>query len=336
MQRLTDLLPGRVLHSWGGPLLMGAALVPFAAGEALAQAWPQKPIRVVIGFAAGGPPDVALRILVPKLSENLGQPVIVENRPGAGASTAMEFAAKAAPDGYTLAVGTLGSLLMSKALFPKAEFDPITSFDPISFYAKTSFIVATSASLPAKNLKEFIAYARANPGKVSYGSSTPGSPPHIVCEMFKSSTRTDILGVTFRGSADASTAFMGGTVQMICDAGQIILPIVSSGRGLPMVVTSAERRKDMPDVPTAAEAGIPEFTLESWIGLVAPAGTPPAILQRLNAEVVNAMATPQVSGGIAKIGMEPASNTIEQFRAVVRADWPKIQKAVKASGADSK
>ena len=182
-------------------------------GEARSQAWPQKPIRVIIGFAAGGTPDIGLRILAPKMSESLGQPVIVENRPGAGASTAMEVAAKAPADGYTLALGTLGSLVMSKALFPNAAFDPITSFDPISLFAKTSFIVVSHPSVPARNLKEFLALAKSQPGKLNYGSSTPGSPPHILSEMFKAQAGVDIVGITFKGSADAASAFMGGTVQ---------------------------------------------------------------------------------------------------------------------------
>jgi tripartite-type tricarboxylate transporter receptor subunit TctC len=305
------------------------------AGTGWAQAWPQKNIRVIIGFAAGGTPDFAIRIVAPKLAEALGQPVIVENRPGAGASTAMEVAARSPADGYTLAVGTLGSLLFSKALFPKAQFDPITSFDPISFFAKTTFIGAVTTTLPIKSVKEFIAYAKANPGKLSYGSSTPGSPPHIVAEMFKSIAGVDLLGVTFKGSADAGAAFMAGTVQVIFDAYPTIGPLVTSGKAVPLVVTGSNRNKDVPNVPTASEAGIPEFTVESWIGLVGVAGTPEPILRRLNTEVVKIMATKQAQDGMEKIGLEPASNTIEQFRAVIKADWPKWSAAIRAAGVTS-
>ncbi len=305
-------------------------------GEARSQAWPQKPIRVIIGFAAGGTPDIGVRILAPKMSESLGQPVIVENRPGAGASTAMEVAAKAPADGYTLAVGTLGSLVMSKALFPNAAFDPITSFDPISLFAKTSFIVVSHPSVPARNLKEFLALAKSQPGKLNYGSSTPGSPPHILSEMFKAQAGVDIVGITFKGSADAASAFMGGTVQMMVDAMPTIGPMVASNKAIPLMVTSSVRRKDLPNVPTAVEAGMPDYTVESWIGLVAPAGTPDPVLRRLNGEVVKAMAINDVAAAIVKIGMEPTSNTMEQFRNIVKTDWPKFQAVVKASGADSK
>jgi tripartite-type tricarboxylate transporter receptor subunit TctC len=314
---------------------LAAALGAIGSAQAQ-QAYPSKPIRVLIGFAAGGTPDIAIRVISPKLTEFLGQPIIVENRPGAGATTAMEVAARSPADGYTIAVGTLGSLILGKALFPKAAFDPVTSFDPISLFSKTTFIVATATSLPARNLKDFIAYAKSNPGKVSYGSSTPGSPPHILCEMFKSQAGVDVLGVTFKGSADASTAFMSGTVQMICDAYPTVGPLVQAGRAVPLVATGTTRKKELPDVPTAAEAGMPNYTVESWIGLVAPAGTPMPILQRLNAETVKTMSTREAIDGINKIGLEPASNSIEQFRTLIRNDWPKFEAVVKASGADSK
>src|SRR6185503_17628347 len=175
------------------------AIAALLGATTLAHAqYPQKPIRVVIGFAAGGTPDIAMRVISPRLGEYLGQPIIVENRPGAGATTAMEVVAKAAPDGYTLAVGTLGSMLLGKALFTHAAFDPVTSFEPISLFSKTSFIVVSSTSLAPRTLMEFIALAKSQPGTLSYSSSTPGSPPHILCEMFKTQTGTDILGVTFK------------------------------------------------------------------------------------------------------------------------------------------
>ncbi len=316
-------------------LSLGMALSPLAAGEAWGQAWPQKQIRVIIGFAAGGTPDFAIRIVAPKLTESLGQPVIVENRPGAGASTAMEVAARAPADGYTLAVGTLGSLLFAKALFPKAAFDPVTSFDPISFIAKTNFIAAAQSSLPIKNLKDLIALAKAQPGKLSYGSSTPGSPPHILAEMFKALAGVNILSVTYKGSADAGTAFLSGTVDMIFDAYPTIGPLVTSGKGIALVVTGSTRKKELPDVPTAVEAGMPDYAVESWIGLVSVAGTPEPVLRRLNAEVVKIMATKEAQDGMVKIGLEPASNSIEQFRAVVKSDWPKWSAAIKAAGVTS-
>ena len=318
------------------PLALGMAIASLTINHAHAQVWPQKPIRVIIGYAAAGTPDIAIRVLSPNLSSSLGQPVIIENRPGAGASTAMEVAARAPADGYTLAVGTLGSLLLSKALFPKAEFDPITSFDPISTFAKVSFVVVSHSSLPARNLKEFLALAKAQPGKLNYGSSTPGSPPHILAEMFKSQAGVDIVGVTFKGSADAASAFLAGTVQMMVDALPTVGPLISANKAIPLLVSSTERRKELPEVPTALEAGMPDYQVDSWLGLVAPAGTPDAVLRRLNNEINRAMASREVADGIVKIGLDPTSSTIEQFRAIVKTDWPKFQAVVKASHADSK
>ena len=331
MQRNIEEPVGRAVRAAASALI--AAIGATAAVPALAQTYPSKPIRIIIGFAAGGTPDIGIRVIAPRLGEQLGQPVIVENRPGAGASTAMEFAARAPADGHTLAVGTLGSLLLSKALFPKAAFDPIKSFEPISLFAKTTFIVVSHPSLPARNLKEFVALVKSQPGKINYGSSTPGSPPHILCEMFKNQAGLDIVGITFKGSADAASAFQGGTVQMLVDAYPTIGPLVNAGKAVPLLVTSATRKKELPNVPTAVEAGLPNYGVESWIGLVAPAGTPDAILRRLNAVVVKTMNSKEAIDGISKIGLEPASNSIEQFRALIKADWPKWEAAVRASGA---
>ncbi|MFM9966831.1 MAG: Bug family tripartite tricarboxylate transporter substrate binding protein [Burkholderiales bacterium] len=335
MPKSTTATGNRAKWRYVLPYMFGLASSILAANQAVAQTWPQKNIRVIIGFAAGGTPDFAIRIVAPKLGENLGQPVIVENRPGAGASTAMEVAARAPADGYTLAVGTLGSLLFAKALFPKAAFDPITSFDPVSLFAKTNFVAVAQSSLPIKNLRDLIAYAKANPGKLSYGSSTPGSPPHIIAEMFKSQAGVDILSVTYKGSADAGAAFLGGTVQMIFDAYPTIGPLVSAGKAIPLLVTGSTRKKELPNVPTAAEAGMPDYTIESWIGLVSVAGTPEPVLRRLNSEVVRIMSTKDAQDGMEKIGLEPASNSIEQFRALVKSDWPKWNAAIKAAGVTS-
>jgi len=331
-------MPGSnvVLRLLVAPLALGVVLAPLVAGQAQAQAYPQRPVRVLIGFAPGGTPDIVMRVIAPKLGEMLGQPIIVENRAGAGGVIAMEMGALAPPDGYTLSQGTLGSMLLSKALFPKAAFDPQTSFEPIGIYSKTTFIVVSHPDLAPRNLKEFLALAKSQPGKLNYGSSTPGSPPHILNEMFKAQAGVDIVGVTFKGSADAATAFVAGHVQVMVDAYPTIGPLVSANKAIPLVVTSSERRKDMPDVPTAREAGLPDYEIASWIGLVAPAGTPTQVIRRINADIVKTMVDKEVIAGVLKIGLEPTSNTPEQFRAQIKADWPKFSAVVKASGADSK
>lgn len=322
-----------VLRSSAASIVVAGGTALCMSSQALAQAWPQKPIRVFIGFAAAGPPDIATRIIAPKLSEGLGQTVIVENRPGAGGVIAMEHVAKSAPDGYTLALGTVGTMMLAKALIPKAGYDPLTSFVPIGTFAKTQFIVVSNPSLPARNLKEFVALAKSQPGKLNYGSSTPGSPPHILCEMFKNQAGIDIFGITYKGSADAVTNFLSGDVQMMVDSYAILGPLITANRARALLVTSSSRMKKLPDVPTAAEAGLPDFTVESWFGLVAPAGTPDAAVRRMNGELKKTMAFKEIIDAIERLGLDITTSTPEEFSATIRRDWPKWSAAVKASGA---
>ena len=322
-----------VLRSSAASIVVAGATALCMGSQALAQAWPQKPIRVFIGFAAAGPPDIATRIIAPKLGEGLGQPVVVENRPGAGGMIAMEHVARATPDGYTLALATVGTMILAKALIPKAAYDPLTSFVPIGTYAKTSFIVVSSPSLPARTLKEFLGLAKSQPGKLNYGSSTPGSPPHILAEMFKTQAGVDIFGITYKGSADAVTRFLSGDVQMMVDSYAILGPLISANKARALLVTSSSRSKKLPDVPTAREAGLPDFAVESWFGLVAPTGTPDAAVRRMNAELVRTMAFKDIIAAIERLGLDITTSTPEEFSATIRRDWPKWSAAVKASGA---
>jgi tripartite-type tricarboxylate transporter receptor subunit TctC len=322
-----------VLRISAAPLVFAIGLALFTSGQALAQAWPQKPIKVLIGFAAAGPPDIATRVIAPKLGEALGQPVVAENRPGAGGMIAMELVAKAAPDGYTLGLATVGTMLLAKALIPTAAYDPITSFVPVGTFAKTTFIVISSPSLPARNLKEFLDLARKQPGKLNYGGSTPGTPPHILAEMFKSQAGVDIFGINYKGSADAVTRFLAGDVQMMVDSYAILGPLIKSSKAIALLVTSPARSRNLPDVPTASEAGLPDFAVESWFGLVAPAGTPNAAVRRLNAELVKTAASKDIVDAIEKLGLETITSTPEEFGAMIKTDWPKWSAAVKASGA---
>jgi tripartite-type tricarboxylate transporter receptor subunit TctC len=322
-----------VLRNSVACIVVASGTALFMAGQALAQTWPQKPIRVFIGFAAAGPPDIATRIIAPKLGEGLGQPVVVENRPGAGGMIAMEHVARATPDGYTLALATVGTMILAKALIPKAAYDPLTSFVPIGTYAKTSFIVVSSPSLPARNLKEFTALAKSQPGKLNYGSSTPGSPPHILAEMFKTQAGIDVFGITYKGSADAVARFLSGDVHMMVDSYAILGPLIAANKARALLVTSSSRSKKLPDVPTAREAGLPDFAVESWFGLVAPAGTPDAAVRRMNAELVRTMASKDIIDAIERLGLDITTTTPEEFGATIRRDWPKWSAAVKASGA---
>jgi tripartite-type tricarboxylate transporter receptor subunit TctC len=301
------------------------------ATTAYAQTWPQRPIKILIGFAAAGPPDIGTRVIAPKLGEYLGQPVVVENRPGAGAIIAMEIAAKSPPDGYTLALGTVGSLFLGKALFPNAAFDPL-AFVPVSIFAKTDFILVVAPSLPVTTLKEFIDLAKRQPGKLNYGSSTPGSPPHMLNEMFKDQAGVDIFGITYKGSADAVQRFLGGDVQVMVDGYTILGPLITSGKARALMVTAPKRNRKLPDVPTSLEVGMPDYVIETFFGLVAPPGTPAAIPRRIHAELVKTMQDRQIVEAFDKLSLDAYASTPEEMGSMIRTDWPKWNNAVKKAG----
>jgi tripartite-type tricarboxylate transporter receptor subunit TctC len=299
--------------------------------RAQAQAWPQKPIHVLIGFAAAGPPDIGTRIIAPKLGEYLGQPIVIENRPGAGGVIAMEATANAAPDGYTLGLGTVGTLFLAKALLPSAPYEP-QNFVPVGMFAKTQFIVVTHPSLPVNTLKEFIDLAKKQPGKLNYGASTPGSPPHMLAEMFKDQAGVDIFGITYKGSADAVQRFLAGDVQMLVDGYTVLGPLITSGKGKALLVTSPQRMKKLPDVPTALEVNMPNYVIETFFSFVAPPGTPAAIARRMNAEMVKTMQEKPMIDAMDKLGLDAYVSTPEELGGVIRNDWPKWNNAVKAAG----
>jgi tripartite-type tricarboxylate transporter receptor subunit TctC len=301
--------------------------------QAHAQAWPQKPLRIVVGNPGGSPPDVVARAITPGLGELLGQPVITENRPGAGAVIAMEAVAKAPPDGYTLGLGTIGSLFLAKALIPTAEFDPLKSYQHIGLFTKTSFVLVVNAKVPANTVGELVALAKAQPGKLAYGAATVGTPPHILAEMFKSQAGVDLLGVNYKSSPDSIQALLGGDVQVLVDALQPLLPLIGSGRVKPLVVLSGARLKKLPAVPSAAEANLPDFAVESWFSLIGPAGLPMPIVRRLNAELTKTMERKDVAAIFDRMGFDILSSTPEQATALAAKDWPRWAAAVKASGA---
>ena len=203
---------------------------------------------------------------------------------------------------------------------------------PVGTFARITFIVIASSNLQVRTVKEFIDYAKARPGKLNYSASTPGSPPHMFAEMFKSQTGVDIVGINYKGSAEAATRFLAGDTQMMVDAYPTIGPMVSSGKAVPLLVTSASRSRQMPDVPTAAEAGMPDYAIESWLGFAAPAGTPDAVVRRINDELLRVMAMKEVAEAIDRIGLEVFTTTPDQLSALVKRDWPKWSAAVKAAG----
>jgi tripartite-type tricarboxylate transporter receptor subunit TctC len=312
------------------------ALVAIAFGLATASVsaqYPTKPIKLIIPFAAGGVPDIAGRILAQKLSEGLGQQLVVENRPGAGGTLGAGAAAKSLPDGYTLLLGSTGSIASSPSLYPNAEYDSRASFAPISLIGIAPYLIVVNSSVPAASLKEFIHLARSKPGQINYGSPGNGLPPHIICETFKTATGVNLVHIPYKALQAGIIGLVTGDVQMTIEQLAPMQSQIRAGKIKPLAVTSTKRAAQLPDVPTAAEAGLPDFEWSAWTGLLAPRGTPPEIVARLNAETVKALDAREVREILANQGVEPAGSTPEQFAAFIDVEIDKWSRAVKASGA---
>ena len=315
-------------------ILSAAAFSVFAAlsgAAAVAQTFPVKPIRLIVPFPPGGPTDIFGRVLGNQLSQGLGQPLLVENRPGAGGTIGAEAAAKSAGDGYTLFFGTSGTHGSAPSFFPKLGYDPVKSFAPISLLIDAPVLVAVNASVPANSLRELINLAKSKPGQLSYGSGNIAG--NVIGETFKNMAGVDLLHVPYKGAAPAATDLLAGRVQMMFDLHTTFQAYLGGGKIKALAVIGPKRLARLPDVPTSAEAGLPGFEFSVWFGLFTPAGVPSDVLQRLNAEVQKALATREVRDAFAKQGMEPAGSSPEQLAAIVTADIAKWSRAVKASGA---
>ena len=314
-----------------------ASLAVAAAGAlplgALAQNFPTKPITIIVPFSAGGTTDILARIVGQGLTTELGQPFVVDNRAGAGGNIGASLAAKAPADGYTLFMGTVGTHAINQALYKKMPFDPVKDFAPISRVATVPNLLVAHPSQPYKTVKELIAYAKANPGKVTYGSPGSGASPHVSGELFKSMTGTDLLHVPYKGSAPAMTDLLGGQIAIMFDNMPSAIQHVRSGKLRPIAVTTAKRSPELPDIPTIAEAGVPGYEAMSWFGLFAPAATPKPVLDRLNAALVKVLNQPDVKKKIAEQGGDVVAETPEQFAAFIKAETAKWGKVVKDSGA---
>lgn len=308
----------------------------FAAGwntAAVAQAFPAKPLKIVVAFNPGGPPDIAARIIAQKLSETMGQQVLVENRPGAGGTIGAATVANSTPDGHTLLLATTGVLAAAPSLFSNPGYDPRNSFAPVSAIGIADFVMVVNPALQATTLKELIGLARARPGQINYGSAGNGTPPHIVAEMFKVMAEVNLVHVPYKGTAAAMTALLAGDVQVYFDQLAPLQPHIRAGKMRALAVASVRRHPQLPGVPTAAEGGLPGYEASAWTGLVVPRGTPTSVIARLNAETLKALATKEVRDLLAKQGTEPAGNSPEEFAALIDKDIEKWSRAVKASGA---
>ena len=319
-----------VTATLAGLLLSLSLSLPLFAAE---QAYPSKPIRLVVPFPAGGSLDAVARAIGQKLSIAWGQPVIIDNRPGAGGNIGADLVAKSAPDGYTILEGALSTHAVNVSLYSKMPYDPIKDFAPITLVAVTPNVLVLNPSVPANSVAELISYAKANPGKLAFGSGSNGSAGHLAGELFKTEAKVDMVHVPYKGGAPAMQDLLGGQIQLMFDNLANSMQQVRAGKLKALAVTTAKRSPLVPDLPTLAEAGLPGFDIYTWWGFMAPAGTPKEIIAKWNAEVTRILNTPEMQAFFAQQGAEPAPTTPEQFTALIQGEIPKYAKIIKASGA---
>ena len=308
--------------------LVAAMLV---ASPAFAQGWPSRPVRVVAAYPAGGSIDIVARLVSQRLGESLGQPFIVENKAGAAGNIGTDFVAKAAPDGYTLLMGSAAAISSAPNVYAKLPYDPLKDLLPIVLVANQPNALIVRPGLAANNVREFIALARANPGKLNYGSSGVGASQHMTAELFAMMTGVQITHVPYKGGAPAMADLMSGQIDFMFDPVPTSIQVVRSGKVRALAVTSLRRSEVMPDLPSMAEAGLDGFDLRGWIGLLAPANTSRDLVQRLNGEVLKMLAA-DLRGKLLELGLDVAGGTPEQFAAFIREDIAKYGRIVKASG----
>jgi tripartite-type tricarboxylate transporter receptor subunit TctC len=308
-----------------------AALALACAAGAQGQAFPTKPIRMLVAYAPGGGTDILARTIAQSMGEDLGQSVVVENKPGAGSQLATDVVAKSPPDGYTVLMATIAHSI-NPGLYKSLPYDSLNDFAPVSLVASVPLIILVSPTVPIANVRELIAYAKANPNKLNNAMAT-GSMPHLAGEMFKKMAGVEIVPVPFKGNSPAYPDLMAGRVQLMFDALSAGLSQVQSGRLRGIAVTSAQRSHAAPDIPTVAESGLPAFEADAWYGVLAPAKTPPAVVDRLNAAIRKAVATPAVQDKLRSQGYTILVNSPAEFAAYIRSETAKWGKVVKESGA---
>ncbi len=303
------------------------------AGPAAAQDWPAKPLRMIVPYAAGGLPDTMARILGARLGELIGQQIVIENRGGAGGIAGTEAVAKAAPDGYTLLVADIGQVAINPHLYAKLPYDPLRDLAAVSLLGTTSLFLVVNPAVPASSFAELVALARARPGKLNYGSSGAGSIHHLATEALKAGFKLDIVHVPYKGMGQAVPALLGGQVSILYSALPAIESHVKAGKLKLLAISTLKRSAQAPDVPTVAELGLPGYDFAPEIGVLAPAGTPPALLGRIAAEIAKAVRQPEVSQRFLQLGIEPVGSTPEAYAARIRAAYDRYAQVVKSSGA---
>jgi tripartite-type tricarboxylate transporter receptor subunit TctC len=313
-------------------LLVASAFV-FAAPAALqAQSYPSKTIKLVVPFGPGGPTDVAARVASQVLQSALGQSVVIENRPGAGGATGTKSVAVADPDGYTLLIGTSATLGVVPALVKSPGYDPVTSFAPVAKIADSTTILIVHPSFPANSIKELVAYAKANPGKLSYASAGAGNQTHLAAELLNARAGIGAVHVPYKSGAEMVTAVLGQQVQMSFPDISILLPLIAEKKVKALAVTSAARHPQLPDVPTMAESGVPDYVTTFWTGVIAPAGTASDIVSKLNAAINDGLNTPAMRDNLARVGAVPAPGSPADFAAFIASETKKWSAIAQTAG----
>jgi tripartite-type tricarboxylate transporter receptor subunit TctC len=314
-------------------LAFTAALAVLAASEAAAQAYPSKPLRMVIAFPPGGSTDIIGRIVALKLGERLGQQIVVENRGGAGGTIGTEAVAKAAPDGYTITLATTSTHVVAPGVYSRLGYDPVKDFAPVSLVAVTPYLlVVNPKKLEAKSLKEFVGHLKTRPGRFNYASAGTGSTTHLAMEMLKNSAGLFIVHIPYNGNGPAGTAVVAGDVEVLFGSLPAVLPLAKSGRVRPLAVGTPKRSPSLPDVPTVAESGFPGFDASLWLGIMTPAGVARPVLERLHKETVALVGTPDTASALDKAGAEPITSTPAELAAMIRDGVQKYAKVIKEAG----
>ncbi|MCZ2495877.1 tripartite tricarboxylate transporter substrate binding protein [Xylophilus sp. Kf1] len=313
-------------------LTVGGSLYPLTDAHAQ-EAWPARPITLVVPFPAGGTTDIVARLAGVELSRELGQPVVIDNRPGAGGNIGAQMVARAAPDGYTLVMGTVGTHAINPSLYKKMPYDHLKDFAPISRVANVPNLLVANTSQPFKTVPELIAYAKANPDKLTFASSGNGTSIHLAGELFKVLTGVKMQHIPYKGSAPALADLIAGQTSIMFDNLPSSISFVRAGKLRPIAITTQARSAELPDVPTVSESGVPGFDAGSWFGLLAPANTPPAIVKRIDDALMKVMETTDLKKKIMDQGGVPVAETPDKFAAYIRAETTKWAKVVKESGA---
>lgn len=315
-------------------VVLATSLLSFAtAGAAHAQAsYPDRPVRMIVGFSAGGTTDVVARILGKEIGDALGQPVVVENRPGAGSNIASEMVARAEPDGYTLYMVAVTSAI-NQTLYKNLRFNLVEDFAPVALAVRVPNVLVVNPAVPAKTVQELLDYARSNPGKLNYASSGSGTSIHMAGELFRQLADLKVQHIPYKGSAPALTDLIGGQVQFMFDNMPSAWPHVAAGKLRALAVTTAERSATAPNLPTMQESGFPSYDVSSWFGIIAPRGTPADIVNKLNAVTLDALAKPAIQARLLELGAVPAKTTPVQFADFIKSEVDSWAKVVEASGA---